>query len=125
MKKSQADDPQASDLLAQLMQQEQGNLVAFEYTLRLGNGEIVESNVNQEPMIVQLGDGQLPPALEQILAATGEGECVAVELAPEQAYGPRSEAACREFALDEIPVEARAVGRKLTLRRIKCTFRAS
>jgi FKBP-type peptidyl-prolyl cis-trans isomerase 2 len=63
---------------------------------------------------VQLGDGQLPPALEQALAKVGEGESVAVVLAPEEAYGPRSESACKEFPLDTIPEEARAVGRKLT-----------
>jgi FKBP-type peptidyl-prolyl cis-trans isomerase 2 len=113
MKKSSTDDPQSGDLLAQLVQQKQGNLLAFEYILRLDNGEIAESNVSGEPMIVQLGDGQLPPALEQALAETGEGETVTVALAPEQAYGPRSEAACRQFALEEIPAEARAVGRKL------------
>jgi FKBP-type peptidyl-prolyl cis-trans isomerase 2 len=74
MKELPADDTQAGELLAQLMQQEQGNLVAFEYTLRLDSGEIVESNINEEPMVVQLGDGQLPPALEQALAKVGEGE---------------------------------------------------
>jgi FKBP-type peptidyl-prolyl cis-trans isomerase SlyD len=113
MKNSPAEDPQTSELLEQLMQQEQGNLVAFEYTLCLDGGEMVESNANEEPMVVQLGDGQLPSALEQALEKTGEGESVSVVLAPEEAYGPRLDSACKEFPLSEIPAEARTVGRKL------------
>jgi FKBP-type peptidyl-prolyl cis-trans isomerase 2 len=113
MTKPFANNPQPGDLLAQLLGQEQGNLIAFEYTLRLDSGEIVESNVSEKPMVVQLGDGQLPPALEQVLATTGEGDSVAVVLAPEQAYGLRSNADYKDFPLAEIPEEARAVGRKL------------
>ncbi len=113
MEKPHHDKPQASDLLEQLLQQEHGNLLAFEYTLRLDSGDIVESNIGAEPMVVQLGDGQLPPTLEQALAEAGEGESIDVVLSPEQAYGPRSEADCRQFPLDEIPAQARSVGRKL------------
>jgi FKBP-type peptidyl-prolyl cis-trans isomerase 2 len=113
MKKPPAEDLQASELLAQLVRQGQGNLLAFEYTLRLDSGEIVESNVNEEPMVVQLGDGQLPAALERALSETGEGDSVTVVLAPEEAYGPRLESNYKEFSLGEIPEEARVVGRKL------------
>ena len=44
-----------------------GKTVAITYTLRLDNGEVVDSNVDQEPLSYVQGDEQLIFGLEQAL----------------------------------------------------------
>ncbi len=101
--------------LEQLLHVE-GHLISFEFTLRLDNGEIIDSNVGKEPMSFQSGAGDMLPALEEALIPLQVGETKTVTLAPEKAYGPIVDEAFREFPLEAIPEEARQVGRKVMSR---------
>jgi FKBP-type peptidyl-prolyl cis-trans isomerase SlyD len=91
----------------------EGKLIAFEYTLRLDGGEVVDSNVGQKPMVFQTGVGEMLPALEEALIDVCAGDSVQAILPPPQAYGPVTTKAHREFALEALPEQARQVGRKV------------
>lgn len=103
--------------LRQIIQQDYGHLIAFEYTLRLENGQEVDSNVGQEPFIFQTGADEMLPALEAELLQLQAGETKRVILSPEQAYGPVTTANFKEVPFDVIPEAARAVGRKVAAAR--------
>lgn len=101
------------DQLQKIIQQDLGHLIAFEYTLRLDNGQEVDSNVGQEPFVFQTGTGEMLPALEAELIQLQAGDSKRVILSPEQAYGPVTTANFKEVPLHLIPEEARTVGRKV------------
>jgi len=99
-----------------LIRRQQGNLVAFEFSLTLENGQEIDSNVGESPMVFQAGAGEMLPALEEELLQLEVGESKTIVLPPEKAYGPIREEAFREFPLEAIPAEARQVGRKVATR---------
>ena len=76
-----------------------GKLIAFEYTLSTGNGEIIDSNVGQTPMFFQTGVDELLPDLEEALLSMAVGERKQVLIPPERAYGPITGKAHRVFPL--------------------------
>lgn len=93
-----------------------GKLIAFEYTLRTGDGEIIDSNVGQTPMFFQSGVDELLPDLEEALLGMAVGERRQVLIPPERAYGPITEKAHRVFPLASIPEKARRIGHKVMSR---------
>lgn len=66
--------------------------LTLHYRLRLqdaGATEVV-STFGQQPATLQLGSGQLSPALEACLQGLGEGEERQFSLEPDRAFGPRN-----------------------------------
>ena len=96
--------------------QVKGNLISFEFTLSYASGQEIDSNVNGEPMVFQTGAGEMLPALEEELLKLNVDKTATITLTEDQAYGPVTEEAFKEFPLDMIPEEARAVGRKVMSR---------
>ncbi len=93
-----------------------GKLIAFEYTLSIGDGEIIDSNVGQTPMFFQTGVDEMLPDLEEALIRMEVGERKQVFIPPERAYGPITEKAHRVFPLASIPEKARRLGHKVMSR---------
>ena len=93
-----------------------GHLIAFEFTMRDEKEVEIDSNVNGEPMVFQTGAGEMMPAVEEALLEMKVGESKRINLAPEQAYGPVTPEAFKEFPLNDIPEAAREVGRKVMSR---------
>jgi len=56
-----------------------GKTVAISYTLTLDNGEVVDTNVDQEPLTYVQGDEQLIFGLEQALVGLPEAEPLRVQ----------------------------------------------
>src|SRR5690606_1643777 len=75
---------------------EAGKTVAFEYTLRLDDGSVVQSNKDAEPLTYVHGENQLLPALEQALEGLEVNDRKEVKLAAEDAYGKVRDEAFRE-----------------------------
>jgi len=92
---------------------EPGDLITFRFTVFDEAGKEIGSNRDGNPNIVELGAGEMLPALEQALAEMGEHETRSIVLGPDDAYGPIRVEAFREFPLESIPEEARRVGRKV------------
>ncbi len=64
-----------------------GTLVRIRYQLFDGEGELVESSSEAEPLEYTQGSGELPPGLERALEGKREGERVRVTLPPGEAFG--------------------------------------
>jgi FKBP-type peptidyl-prolyl cis-trans isomerase SlyD len=93
---------------------EAGKTVGFEYTLKLDDGSVVQSNAEAEPLRYVHGENQLLPALEQELEGLKVDDRKEVTLAAQDAYGKVRDEAFREVPSDQIPQEARRVGAQLS-----------
>ena len=64
--------------------------LTLHYRLAAKDGAEIISTFKENPATLQLGTGQLAPALEQCLIGLEEGVAKTFELSPEQAYGMRN-----------------------------------
>jgi FKBP-type peptidyl-prolyl cis-trans isomerase 2 len=90
----------------------EGTEVTFTYTLTV-DGEVIESNKGQEPLVFIHGDGQVLPALEAELLGLTAGDDKIVNLDAVNAYGEQTDAAMQEVPLERIPEDARVAGSML------------
>lgn len=91
----------------------EGKKVSLEYTLKLEDGSVKDSNVGQAPLVFTQGSGQIIPGLERELVGLKIGDTKEVVVQPEDGYGLARREAIRELPLDEIPEEARHPGAEL------------
>ena len=87
--------------------------VSIEYTLKLDDESVVDTNVDSEPLKYVHGSGQLLPALESELEGMKAGEIKQVVLKAEEGYGETNPKALVEVAMDKIPEDAQKVGAML------------
>jgi FKBP-type peptidyl-prolyl cis-trans isomerase SlpA len=64
--------------------------LTLHYRLTTRNGTEIISTFKENPATLQMGTGQLAPALEQCLMGMEEGASKTFELSPEQGYGMRN-----------------------------------
>lgn len=67
-----------------------GMIVCLDYTLRLDDGQIVETSEDREPIEFVQGQRQILPGLEQALYGMEAGEEKDVVVEPAQGYGERN-----------------------------------
>lgn len=84
-----------------------GDRVRVHYTGRLADGEEFDSSRDGEPLEFTVGAGEVIPGFDEAVRGLRAGESRAVEIEPEDAYGPRREAlvATVERARAQFPVE--------------------
>ncbi len=87
-----------------------GKKVSIEYTLKLKDGTVVDTNVGKAPLTYIQGSGQIIPGLEKALEGMKVGESKHVVVPPEEAYGEVNKDAFLEVKKDRIPKEALRVG---------------
>jgi FKBP-type peptidyl-prolyl cis-trans isomerase 2 len=87
-----------------------GKKIAFEYTVFLMDGTPIDSNVGEEPLVIQVGSGEIFPALEKGLAALNVGQQKEIELKAKDAYGPIVQDAFREVDIGSVPEKFRFEG---------------
>ena len=92
---------------------ESGRTVAIEYTLKLDDGTVADSNVGGEPLKYTQGEGQILPSLEKELEGMGEGDSRSVRLSAEDGYGDVNPEFFREVPEDSVPEDARKIGQVL------------
>ena len=78
-------------------------VVSLDYTLRLDDGEIVDSSADREPLQFLQGRGQIVSGLEQALYGMVVGEEKDVVVAPADGYGVRDPDASQAFPRDLFP----------------------
>lgn len=93
-----------------------GSKVTIEYTLKLGDGQVVDTSEGREPLVYQHGAGQILPALEDELAGLSEGSEKELTLTPEQGYGPVNDDLVQTVDVEQIPEPARHEGAQLVSR---------
>ena len=81
----------------------EGHVVTIHYTLKLGDGQEVDSSRGEEPLHYLHGHGNIVPGLEGQLAGRNVGDKLEVQVTPEDGYGPRLDEAVREVPLDQLP----------------------
>jgi FKBP-type peptidyl-prolyl cis-trans isomerase 2 len=64
--------------------------VKMHYTLKLDDGEVLESSFDGDPIEFQYGQGQVIPGLEQALKGMTDGQEKHVVVPCQDAYGPRN-----------------------------------
>jgi len=90
-----------------------GKEVSVEYTLRLEDKSVVDTNVGGEPLTYTQGAQQIISGLESEVEGMAVGELKAVTVPPERGYGVVDAAAFHEVDNKHVPEGARVVGAKL------------
>lgn len=80
-----------------------GLAVGLEYTLRLDDGEAIDSSAGRGPLGFLQGEGQIIPGLEQALYGMAVGEEKSVVVQPEDGYGHRDSTAFQQIPRDSFP----------------------
>ena len=70
-----------------MSQIQRNSLVTLYYRLGLPNGDELEDNFDDQPMTVQLGQGEMAEGLELALIGLREGQEDTVDIGPELAFG--------------------------------------
>ncbi|ATE60255.1 FKBP-type peptidyl-prolyl cis-trans isomerase [Thauera sinica] len=68
-----------------------GSLVTLHYRIMLPNGQPLISTFEATPATLQLGAGEMLPAMEKLLVGLAAGTRHVFELEPENAFGPHRE----------------------------------
>jgi FKBP-type peptidyl-prolyl cis-trans isomerase SlyD len=87
-----------------------GRHVTIEYTLKLDDGTVKDTNVGEEPLTYQQGGRRILPGLQKALLGMKTGETRSVVLAPKEGYGERKPDAYRKMPLASVPEGKREVG---------------
>lgn len=80
-----------------------GKEVSFEYTLKLEDESVVDSNTGSEPLTFVQGSHSLLPILEDALEGMKIGESKQFTVKPEDGYGLVDENAVLEIEKEQIP----------------------
>jgi peptidylprolyl isomerase len=98
-------------------QAKQGDVVAVNYTGRLKDGTVFDSNVGGDPLFFTLGAGQVISGFEEAVAGMSVGETKTATIPSEQAYGARREDMVFTVDRDRLPPDLHPeIGQELQLR---------
>lgn len=86
-----------------------GSKVSIEYTLTLGDKNVIDTNVGKEPLTFEEGSHQVIPGMEKALLGMKKGQTKKLVIKPEDAYGPVQKEAIRTVDLNKLPPEAQKV----------------
>jgi peptidylprolyl isomerase len=99
-----------------MQQVQNGDVVRVHYTGKLVNGEQFDSSANREPLEFTVGAGQMIKGFDAAMPGMTVGEKKTINIAPEDAYGPKSDEAIIEFPKENIPADMKLEpGMPLTL----------
>lgn len=90
-----------------------GKQVTLEYTMKLDDQSVVDSNVGGEPLKVTQGRHELIPGLEKAIEGMAAGEKKKVTVAPTEAYGTVDPKAFQEVDKNMVPSDSRKIGTQL------------
>lgn len=82
-----------------------GDTVRIHYTGKLDDGTEFDSSAGRDPLEFTLGDGDIIPGFEAAVVGMSAGDNKTVEIASNDAYGPRHEEGVQEVERSVIPDE--------------------
>ncbi len=88
-----------------MQQVKAGDQVKVHYTGKLTTGEQFDSSAGREPLEFAVGAGQMIKGFDDAMPGMTVGEKKTINIAPEDAYGPRSEEAIIEFPKENVPAD--------------------
>jgi FKBP-type peptidyl-prolyl cis-trans isomerase SlyD len=97
------------------MKIEKGNVVGIDYSLHLGDGEVVDASDPGEPLTYMQGEGQIVPGLENALEGLSVGDKKVVVVPPADGYGEHDARGVQRVPKTAFPEDfAPVVGMELT-----------
>ena len=94
-----------------------GVVVSMDYTLRLDDGQVVDTSEGREPLAFVQGQNQIIPGLENALYGMAVGEEKVVDVGPQDGYGEINPDAYQDVPPSAFPSEMTlTVGQDLTMR---------
>ena len=92
-----------------------GSVAHIDYSLHLGDGEVVDRSEPGEPLTYLHGEGEIVPGLEDALEGMSAGEQKQVVVAPDQGYGEHDPRGVQEVPRKAFPADFEPkVGMELT-----------
>jgi FKBP-type peptidyl-prolyl cis-trans isomerase SlyD len=85
------------------MMVQDGMVVSLEYSLRLDDGEVIDSSTDGEPLLFLQGAGQIITGLEQALYGMAVGEEKQVTVVPADGYGEMDPQGVQFFPTSNFP----------------------
>jgi FKBP-type peptidyl-prolyl cis-trans isomerase SlyD len=89
-----------------------GKVISLEYTLKLDNDEIVDTNVGKDPLSYTQGAHQIIPGVEAALEGMEVGQAKQAIVPPTEGYGERDPDKFHEVPKEKLP-QGIAVGTPL------------
>jgi FKBP-type peptidyl-prolyl cis-trans isomerase SlyD len=80
-----------------------GMVVSLDYTLRLDDGEVIDTSVDQDPLEFLQGQGEIVTGLEQALYGMAVGDEKDVVVTPDDGYGEQDPDAFQAVPRDIFP----------------------
>jgi len=90
----------------------QGKMISLEYTLKLDNNQIIETNVGKAPLTYTHGAHQIVRGIETAVEGMTVGEAKHVIVTPADGYGVRDLTGLHELPKQKVPEDIK-VGMKL------------
>jgi len=84
-------------------------VVTMHYTLKLEDGEIVDSSEGRQPMAYLHGAANIVTGLEDAITGKAVGDKIEVVVPAEQGYGPIMEGTAHDVPMSELPADINAV----------------
>lgn len=74
-----------------------GRRVTLHFSLKLENGQVVDSNFEAQPVSFTVGDGNLPAGFEQVILGMKPGDEGVFRIPPARAFGMPNPENCQSF----------------------------
>jgi len=100
-------------ILVGCMTVSKGKKISIEYTLKLEDQTVVDSNVGGEPLIYTHGSNQIISGLQKAMEGMKVGESKQISVKPEEGYKKVDEKALLEVDKKQIPPDALKIGAPL------------
>ncbi|WP_106418781.1 FKBP-type peptidyl-prolyl cis-trans isomerase [Salinicola tamaricis] len=78
----------------------EGMEVTLHFTVKLEDGQVVDSTRDKQPATFQVGDGNLPPGFEAPMSGLAAGESGSYTVSPEHAFGQHNPQNVQRLARD-------------------------
>ena len=88
----------------------QGKTVSIEYTLKLDNDQVIDTNKGKDPLTFESGANQIVPGLEKAIQGMEINESKTVSVIPEEGYGEILQEAIVEVPREQLPEELALAG---------------
>ena len=95
-------NPEATD---DVTTAKKGDTVQVHYTGRLSDGTVFDTSRERDPIEFTLGEGDVIAGFAQAVEGMEEGETTEAKIAPEDAYGTRSEDLVVTIPREQLPQE--------------------
>lgn len=90
-----------------------GKQVTLEYTMKLDDQSVIDTNVGGEPLKVTQGSHEVIPGVEKAISGMAVGEKKQFTIAPADGYGTIDPKAFQEIDKKMVPTDAQKVGTQL------------